>query len=326
MRLSGPLVLAGMIASTHAWAVPGWFPTSFARPHPASPEMIRYLHDEHLDIADSLHEMGTVRCDNLRLVVHAWIPRAATGTVVLVHGYYSHSGIWSEHIRRLLGKNVAVVALDLPGHGLSDGTRLDADSFPQYAKGLRALEDSMAARAPRPWSLVGHSLGGGIVLDRALHGSFPYSKVLLIAPMLRYRNWNWVGTVLPVVSAFAPYVERKHVSLSSADTAFRDRILTDPLEGWRTSTHWLRIVRTWNASLKPPDRPGVEWMLLQGGLDQTIDWRWGTEWLRTNTPGLRTRHFPLARHHLLNEAGATGVKAREIFDSFLTRPLPNPPE
>lgn len=325
MRLSAPL-LAGMFASTCAWAVPGWFPTSFTRPVPHSPEMARYLHIEHLDLADSLHEVGTVRCDTLRLAVHSWIPRNAAGTVFLVHGYYSHSGIWSEHVQRLLEKNMAVVAFDLPGHGLSDGTRLDADSFAQYAEGLRALEDSMARRAPKPWSLVGHSLGGGIVLDRALRGSFPYSKVLLIAPMLRYRSWNWVGTVLPVVSAFKPYLERKRVSLSSADTTFQNRILADPLEGWRTSTHWLKIVRSWNASLKPPDRSGVEWMLIQGGLDQTIDWRWGTDWLRANIPGLRTRYLPLARHHVLNEAGTTGVKARELFDTFLTHTLPNPPE
>jgi alpha-beta hydrolase superfamily lysophospholipase len=286
--------------------------------------MVRYLHGEHLDIADSIHEVGTVQCDSLRLVVHAWIPPHAAGTVFLVHGYYSQSGIWSEHIQRLVAKNMAVVAFDLPGHGLSDGARMDADSFPQYANALRVIEDSMARRAPKPWSLVGHSLGGGIVLDRALRGSFPYSRVLLIAPMLRYQGWTWIGTILPAVSAMKPYMERKHVSLSSADTVFQNRILTDSLEGWQTSTHWLKSVRTWNATLHPIDRPGVEWMLLQGGLDQTIDWNWGDAWLKANIPGLQIRFLPLARHHVLNEAGATGVKSREIFDAFLTHPLPIP--
>lgn len=302
------------------WAVPTWFPTSFTRPVPQSPEMVRYLQAQHLDIADSLHTVGTVQCDTLRLVVHTWIPRDAAGTVFLVHGYYSQSGIWSEHIQRLLAKNMAVVAFDLPGHGLSDGKRMDADSFPQYAKGLMALEDSMAARAPKPWSLVGHSLGGGIALDRARHEAFPYAKLLLVAPMLRYHSWAYVGTVLPVVSLVKPYLERKRVAESSADTAFRRRILTDPLEGWQTSTHWLGIVRTWNATLAPLDRPGVACMLLQGGLDQTIDWRWGTAWLTANVPGLQTRYLPLARHHVHNEAGATGAAARRIFDAFLTDP------
>lgn len=317
-------LLCLLLAAVGAHAVPTWFPTSFAKPDIASPEMARYLREERLDIADSIHLAGTVVCDTLRLAAHAWIPPRARGTVFLVHGYYSQSGIWSEHIRRLLGLDLAVVAFDLPGHGLSDGPRMDADSFAQYAKGLRALEDSLATRAPKPWSLVGHSLGGGIALDRALQpGDFPYEKVLLVAPMLRYKGWTWIGTLLPAVAAVKPYMERKHVSLSSADTVFTNRILTDPLEGWRTSTHWLQIVRTWNDGLVPVERPGVRWMLLQGGLDQTIDWQWGDQWLQANIPGLETRFLPLARHHVLNEAGGTGAKARDLFDSFLTHPLPN---
>lgn len=314
------LLLALLLASV-AGAVPAWFPSNFSRPVAPSPELSNYLRAERLGIADSIHAMGTATVDGIRLAVHAWIPPRATATVFLVHGYYSQSGIWSDHIRRLLGRGVAVVAFDLPGHGLSDGPRLDVDSFPQYAKALRAVEDSMASRAPRPWRIAGHSLGGGVVLERARHGDFPYERVLLLAPLLRYRNWAKIGAVLPAVAMAKPYLARKRVVASSSDPAFRDRVLSDPLEGWRTSTHWLQTVRRWNSTLGPIERPGTTWTLVQGGLDQTVDWKWGTHWLRDNIPGLRVRWLPLARHHVHNEGGSTGATARRILDDFLA-PLP----
>lgn len=315
--------LAVALAATCSWAVPDWFPRAFTPLPVPGPEMAKYLHAEQLDFADSLHWAGTVECDAMRLVVHSWIPPRAAGTVFLVHGFYSQSGLWSEHIERLLARNLAVVAFDLPGHGLSDGARMDVDSFGQYAKGLRAVEDSLASMAPKPWSLVGHSLGGGIALERAEHGTFPYTKVLLLSPMLRYRGWGWIGAVLPVVAAVKPYMARKKNPVSSSDSTFLRRVRSDPLEGWQTSTHWLKVVRIWSVQLKPVDRPGTQWMLLQGGLDQTVDFQWGNAWLKANVPRIQMRWFPLARHHVHNEGGATGTKAREIFDDFLAPGLHN---
>lgn len=320
MRSRTPLRLALLLASV-AGAVPSWFPSRFSPSKRPSTELSNYLRVQRLGIADSIHSMGTVACDGFRLAVHTWIPAHATATVFLVHGYYSQSGIWSEHIERLLGRGVAVVAFDLPGHGLSDGRRLDVDSFPQYAKALRAVEDSMRSRAPRPWRIAGHSLGGGVVLERARHGDFPYEKVILLAPLLRYHNWTRIGAALPAVALAKPYLTRKRLVGSSSDSAFRERILADPLEGWRTSTHWLQVVRRWNASLGPIARPRTSWTLVQGGLDQTIDWQWGTHWLRVNIPAIKVRWLPLARHHVHNEGGATGATARRILYDFMA-PLP----
>lgn len=320
-------MIRGLLLSVAAFAggaiaFPGWYPTNFATPTPINPELSRYLVDEHIDIAPDIHTMGSAQMDGIRLAIHHWVPEGAKGTVFLVHGYYSQSGIWSEHIRKLLDDSLAVVAFDLPGHGLSDGRRLDVDSFGQYTKALRAVEDVMADRAPEPWMIVGHSMGGGVVLDRSRQPGFRYARAVLLAPMLRYDGWTWTGLALPVVGVFKERMERKRKLSSSSNTAFLNRLSTDPLEGWYTPLHWLRSVRAWNTSLADARFAESEWLLVQGGLDKTVDWKWNMVWLQERIPGLKAVFFPLARHHVHNEGGGTGIAARRILDDFLTRPLP----
>ena len=314
------LILAVVLSSSASWAVPTWFPSSFA-PNPApNSELSEYLQVQRLDIADSIHSMGSVEVDGKRLVVHFWKPVQAAGTVFLIHGYYNQSGAWSDHVRRLLARHLAVIAFDLPGHGLSDGKPMDVDSFGQYVKGLRALEDSMRGRAPQPWEAVGHSLGGAVILERARSADFPYRKVALLAPMLRYKGWGWIGAALPVLAPFKDYMSRGRKLASSSDTDFLRRRLSDPLEGWTTSTHWLGEIRHWNSSLETATFAKADWVLFQGGLDQTIDWEYGTPWLQAHFPGLKTLWFPLARHHLHNEGGRTGASVRRLLDDFLAIP------
>lgn len=278
------------------------------------------LASSHLDIADSIHCVGTAEVDGIRVAIHSWIPPRATATVFLLHGYYDHSGVWAPHVRRLLARDLAVVAMDLPGHGLSEGRPMDVDSFGVYARALRAVEDSSRSCAPRPWSLAGHSLGGAVALERARRPDYPFAKTLLLAPMVRYAGWTWTGAAIPVVSLFKDDLARSRKLASSSDSSFLARLSNDPMEGWSTSLHWLKQVRKWHGSLDGAVFAPTDWMILQGGLDKTVDWEFGTPWLETRLPGAIVLMAPLARHHLHNEGGRTGVAVRAVFDDFLSSP------
>ena len=312
-----------LLCTSLASAVPTWFPRGFRTANSSDPAALRdYLAVERLDIADSIHRFGTVRVGALEIACQTWIPSHARGTVFLVHGYYNHTGTWSPHIRRFLSEGWAVASLDLPGHGLSDGARFDADSMGTYTLALRALEDSLGARAPKPWSLVGHSLGGLVVLDRARAADYPYATTVLLAPMVRYTGWTWIGAVLPVVSSFKDYMERGRNLTSSGDSAFLRRLRADTLEGWKTSTHWLKEVRRWGALASTAKFAPSRWFLLQGDLDQTVDFRHDVDWIADRTGGLRVRIFKGARHHLHNEAGALGALVQASLDSAIGGGLP----
>lgn len=320
-------MIALLCALAGIWGTPGWYPRGFwPVPTTGAPaEFTRYLATEDLDIEPAIHRTGTVRSLDREIACHLWIPSNARGTVFLVHGMYNHSGTWSPHIRRILGLGLAVATLDLPGHGLSDGRWMDIDSIAEYSLALRALEDSLRFRAPLPWTLVGHSLGGTVVLDRAAGPEYPYARTILVSPLVHYAKWGLVGAALPPVALFKDHMARGRNLTSSTDTTFRNRLLSDPLEGWQTGTRWLRAVRRWNGSF---DRPTAttHWHLLQGETDATVDWKYDIGWLRGRIPDLDATIYPEGHHHLLNDGAPSGPASRAKLDSILRGDLPRDPK
>jgi pimeloyl-ACP methyl ester carboxylesterase len=82
--------------------------------------------------------------------------------VVLIHGAGGTHLHWPPDVRRLPGYKV--YAIDLPGHGKSGGRgQQSVQAYTQYI--LEWLEEVGLYRA----ALVGHSLGGAIAIDLALH-------------------------------------------------------------------------------------------------------------------------------------------------------------
>jgi len=118
--------------------------------------------------------------------------------LVLVHGGRDHARNW-DNVAQALMEEYAVYAVDLRGHGDSDWAIGDQYSMPEYTADLAAFAEHLQRD---PLLLVGHSLGGGIVLQYA--GVFPdnASKVVAIEGLgpgrLRHeaasvRMGRWIG-------------------------------------------------------------------------------------------------------------------------------------
>jgi len=82
--------------------------------------------------------------------------------VILLHGAGSNRLCWPSAIRRLPGQKM--IALDLPGHGRSEGVALQ--SVTEYADAVLGFMQEMGIYKA---SLAGHSLGSAIALHLALH-------------------------------------------------------------------------------------------------------------------------------------------------------------
>jgi pimeloyl-ACP methyl ester carboxylesterase len=110
--------------------------------------------------------------------VHVRALRAgeAETTVVFLHGYAESLVSWRPVLDRVAPGH-RVLALDLPGFGLSDKPAGPYDVRAQAAR-LRPL---LAAEG-RPLVLVGHSMGGAVALALAADGTLPVAAVALVAP------------------------------------------------------------------------------------------------------------------------------------------------
>lgn len=82
-------------------------------------------------------------------------------TVLLVHGITNSSATWAPVTDRLAERGLHVLAPDLPGHGDSQRQRGD------HSMGAHAsiLRDFMSVLDVEHATIVGHSLGGGVVMQ-----------------------------------------------------------------------------------------------------------------------------------------------------------------
>jgi len=87
---------------------------------------------------------------------------AARPAIVFIHGAQHDHSVWALQTRYFAHHGFGVLALDLPGHGRSDGpARHDIAALADWV--MRVLDAAGARRA----ILVGHSMGSLIALDAA---------------------------------------------------------------------------------------------------------------------------------------------------------------
>lgn len=107
-----------------------------------------------------------------RLFVRSWRPATTPrATVVICHGFKSHSGFYSWTASRLVDAGFAVYAADLRGRGKSSGERYYVEDVSEYVDDVATTVNLAKSREPGlPLYLLGHSAGGVIscyyTLDR----------------------------------------------------------------------------------------------------------------------------------------------------------------
>ncbi len=116
----------------------------------------------------------------------SWQPEEPShAIVVLVHGLGAHSGVFQNVVEYLVPQGYEVYALDLRGHGHSEGQRGYINSWKEFREDIRSLlQQIRLQRSCCPYILWGHSLGGTIVLDYALHFPEDIQGVIVTAPAL----------------------------------------------------------------------------------------------------------------------------------------------
>jgi pimeloyl-ACP methyl ester carboxylesterase len=89
-------------------------------------------------------------------------PDPARPAALFVHGAGMDHTVWQLPARWFAWHGHSVLAVDLPGHGRSEGPVLD--SVPELARWLgRVMDAAGVARA----AVIGHSMGGAIALEAA---------------------------------------------------------------------------------------------------------------------------------------------------------------
>lgn len=105
--------------------------------------------------------------------------------LAIVHGFGEHSGRYSTVVERLTARGYVVYGFDHRGHGRSPGQRGHIDAWAEFRQDVAAYLRLIAREEPAmPLFLMGHSLGGLIVLEYALRHPEGLCGVIASGPAL----------------------------------------------------------------------------------------------------------------------------------------------
>jgi alpha-beta hydrolase superfamily lysophospholipase len=171
----------------------------------------------------------------------------AKGAVLIVHGYAEHGARYHEVADALAARGYRVAAVDLRGHGLSEGARGHTERFGDY---LRDIDDLFETLAKDPaWSslgkpvLLGHSFGGlisflyGLANPGRCRGTFlssPFFGIKLAVPAVKRGAAQILSRLVPTFGLPSGLSGRD----VSHDPAMIKAYDEDPLNGKKATARW----------------------------------------------------------------------------------------
>lgn len=289
----------------------------------APPEALHYQAYYGLDLPHRTkvqRRIGRFRVHEYDIVAQAWWPEQPHATLLILHGYYDHMGLYRHVVDWGLEMGFAVLGCDLPGHGLSSGPRASINEFAEYQAVLSGLfEQARQLDLPRPWHLVGQSTGGAIAIDHLLHqpDDHELGRAILLAPLIRPRAWLRSRLSYEVVRRFVQQIPRTYTD-NSGDPAFLDFVQRrDPLQPDILPTSWVGALSRWIPRIEQAPDSRHSPLIIQGEADLTVDWRHNLSVLESKFAAPEVLRLPDARHHLANERETL----RERYFDFLRERL-----
>ncbi|MFC2008944.1 alpha/beta fold hydrolase [Chloroflexota bacterium] len=170
--------------------------------------------------------------DGVNLRFQTWCPAEdSKATLCLVHGHGDHSDRFADGVDELVRLGFSVCTFDLRGHGLSGGPRGDAPSYEVLLDDVGLLLDTARTHAPGlPRFLLGHSLGGNLVLNYALRRRPALAGLMAVNPWLdlAFRLPIWRTLAVRLVAAVRPDVplsSRREPGVSSQGNGDSDPLV-----------------------------------------------------------------------------------------------------
>lgn len=247
-------------------------------------------------------------------MVREWAPDGEPrAVVVLVHGIGEHSGRYQRTGGLLAEAGLTVRAFDLIGFGASGGPRGDIDDWERFHDQI-GRHVAIAGGSGKPVVLMGHSMGGNLVLGYVISDRLEPSLLVASAPALG-GGTGWQRALAPVLARALPRVSIPNTLRGdqlSRDPAVGEAYFADPLV---VTSSTLRLGASLFAAMaEVAERASairIPTLVLHGGADTIVPPQ-STAALG-ELPGFERRLYPQLRHEILNEPEGPQIVA-EIID------------
>ncbi len=265
----------------------------------------------------------------IKLFARSWRPEVQKprGVVVIVHGFKSHSGLYEWPAQQLVQAGLSAYALDLRGHGKSEGERYYVEKFSDYTTDLATFVDLAKSREPGlPVFVLGHSAGGVISCVYALDHQGEIAGLVCESFAHELPAPDFALAVLKGIGHIAPHA---HVlSLKdedfSRDPKFVETMKNDPLvphQGY-SSQAAAELVRADERLKKDFPRLTLPVLILHGTADKAAKASGSQHFFdRTGSQDKTLKLYDGHFHDLLNDVGKETVMA-DITEWLTKRAMP----
>jgi alpha-beta hydrolase superfamily lysophospholipase len=261
-------------------------------------------------------EGQVLSADGTRLAYRTWLQPQARHTFAVAHGLGEHSGRYAAFAQAMAARGMATYALDLRGHGNSQGQRGHLDSWGQWTEDIAAFVGRVESQTSGEVIPLGHSFGGAAMLSTVLAGKLKSSRRFIVSsPALKLKAAvpQWKASLGAVTSRLVPRLAMNnevHPGTVSRIPEVVEAYRADPLVHAKISS---RMYTEWTGAardvLAHADQIQIPFLILAGDDDRLIDPS-GSEQLHAKTPRLSTLEILPGRYHEpFNDLGSD-----EVFD------------
>ena len=267
-----------------------------------SEEILNYFRYYEIDFDIDAHFFGYYISDEKKIAAHVYLNGNSKGTVFLLHGYLEHSAItFTKLIPKLLNSGYSVAAIDLPGHGFSDGRRGDSRDFAEYYLAIKDFYNQYLYKLPGQYHILGHSTGCVGILEALYDGSVKFDTYILASPLIRSDAWALSKLGMALFGWYLPRVPglTKRGTSNMIYAEFLSN--NDPLFVRWPPTSWARTLYNWEKNIRGYETNNREIIILQGEKDKALDWEYNIDFFTTRFPNCTVKYFPEANHTLFAE-------------------------
>lgn len=255
------------------------------------------------------------------LFAHVLQQKGAAHTVLIAHGLFDHSGLFLHLMKVFLDEGFNVVALDLPGHGLSLGPRASIDDFTDYGHSISDLLSVLPSDLTASLSLVGQSTGCSGIMSCVSTLPYRVKSVVFLAPLVRPVHWKYISLALSMLQSVVPRVPRRFEP-NSHDAKFTDFLQReDGLQYRYIEVTWIKALRKWVDHFNELPSCDIPTLILQGTGDTTVDWNYNINTIKRKYSCLTLKYFEAAKHHLANESDEFRLNVLDSSKRFIVAHL-----
>lgn len=246
----------------------------------------------------------------LRLHYRTWEIPEPQAAILVVHGLFEHSRRYQEFGEAMGASRFSTFALDLRGHGGSEGQRGHTPRFDALLQDLDRFRREVTALVPAklPLFLLGHSMGGLIVLRYLEEYDASFTGAILTSPWLgtAYKAPRWKVLLANVLTHFLPALPFKlqleATELSHDDERVADYRADPEIHSRITPRLFTEMASAIEMTFRRGDRIGVPLLFLLAGEDTVVSTDRAVTFARSlPTPDVTVEVLEGLRHEVLQE-------------------------